>query len=89
MAAMRTTVGAAFAKGTGRAISSVVGGAKNVSGKLKNIDGRELAQLYSDNTALFRLDVDSTYNPRRYQRGGGNESGPFQGFSGLDGQVDA
>jgi conjugal transfer mating pair stabilization protein TraG len=51
MAAMRTTVGAAFAKGTGRAISSVVGGAKNVSGKLKNIDGRELAQLYSDNTS--------------------------------------
>jgi hypothetical protein len=39
--------------------------------------------------ALFRLDVDSTYNPRRYQRGGGNESGPFQGFPGLDGQVDA
>lgn len=50
MAAMRTTVGAAFAKSTGRAISSVVGGAKNVSGKLKNIDGRELAQLYSSNT---------------------------------------
>jgi conjugal transfer mating pair stabilization protein TraG len=50
MAAMRTTVGAAFAKGTGRAISSVVGGSKNVAGKLKNIDGRELAQLYSDNT---------------------------------------
>jgi conjugal transfer mating pair stabilization protein TraG len=50
MAAMRTTVGAAFAKGTGRAISSVVGGSKNVAGKLKNVDGRELAQLFSSNT---------------------------------------
>jgi conjugal transfer mating pair stabilization protein TraG len=50
MAAMRTTVGAAFAKGTGRAISSVVGGSKNVAGKLKNVDGRELAQLFSNNT---------------------------------------
>jgi conjugal transfer mating pair stabilization protein TraG len=48
MATARGAVGGAFAKQAGRAISSVVAGTKNVAGKLKGIDARELASLYSN-----------------------------------------